>query len=232
MIEITEFTITKFLQGETPSEGEILYSRIFTRESFNASKKALKRLTDIVMHQEKELVKYVNIGFTISKVAKDAEFNDNGSIILKESTSNKHRTKAAFRLAKHLSKNDKAFNYFARHIQNKEGKYHIITAQRNTVLLNDDDKLKSLKRKTSARKAVLTRTINKAKKIRDSYKATLFQDGYKEDDRFLKAIVTVKTKRERYKDMKISTTQEIESVTGGFNKGSINSLKKIIKKAS
>jgi len=220
MTSLTEFNIIKFKVGTDPhSSGEVIFSKIFNREEFQTKKKAVARLLKKVESYETELVDYKNIGFTISKVPKDADFNDVGVVVYKELFTKEGtsplRAKAAFRLTKYISKTDKNFDYFAKHVQERIGQYYIISGQRNTELLDKNDKLKTIKRKISARKAVLTRKINEAKKIRLSHSVTLFPDGYLSDPKFkrtLQSVISNKTRLHRTKELKIG---DIESIIGG-----------------
>lgn len=225
MKDLTEYSITRFKKGTTPNDGEVIYSRVFHREEFDLKKKAIDRLYEYAQASEKNIVKFITIGFEITRVDKDAEFNNAGENIYKEHTAK--RILAATRLARYMSKKDNTYVYFCKPIIEEHGEFYITSGQRNTKSFNNEDKLKTIKKQISARKAVVTRAINKAKKVRAKYESTLFADGYKDDPKFVKLISSISVKKERLRKAKSLTVDDMEDVLGGIKEQSLKSYRKL-----
>lgn len=81
--------------------------------------------------------------------------------------------------------------------------YGKITAhQLSCIYFEKNDRVKMLKNRRRGLKASLTKSMNKAKKIRELSKKSLFMDGYKTDEKFIKLLKLIKIKIKKIKEAK------------------------------
>jgi len=217
MLKITEFTLTKYKQGKTPSDGEIIWAYATTQKTAQQKYKAIVRLCKYLEQKDPNRHEYYDgDSVELVKMKRDAPFNDNGEVIYKRVVTGdaKFHRKAIQRLARYLSKNDEEYIYFGKQPLCERGENNYQLASRDTAVLNETDKQKQIKNQIRGKKAAITRNINKAKKLRESYKATLFPDAYKTDKRYISLVSNLRKQRQRLVANRKIEASEIPTVTG------------------
>ncbi|WP_457748752.1 hypothetical protein [Sulfurimonas sp.] len=218
MLKITEFTLTKYKQGKTPSDGEVIWAYATTREAAQQKNKAIARLCKYIEQKDPNRHEYYDGDFVeLTKMRRDAPFNDNGEVIYKKPITGdtKFHRKAIQRLARYLSKRDDEYIYFGKLPLLERGENCYVLSLRSTKILNVADKEKQIKNQIRGKKAAITRNINKAKKLRESYKATLFPDEYKTDKRYISLVANLYKQKKRLADNRKSDIGTIPTVIGG-----------------
>ena len=219
MLKITEYTLTKYKQGKTPSDGEVVWAYATTREAAQQKYKVIARLCKYLEQKDPNRHEYYDgDSVELVKMRRDAPFNDSGEVIYKRAITGdtKFHRKAIQRLARYLSKRDDEYIYFGKLQLLERGENCYQLASRDTVILNDVDKEQQIKNQIRGKKAAITRNINKAKKIRESYKATLMPDEYRTDKRYLSLVTNLYKQRKRLSISKKSSINKIPTVIGGI----------------
>ena len=218
MLKITEFTLTKYKQGKTPKDGEVIWAYATTRKDADNKRKAIVRLCKYMEQKDPNRHEYYDSDFVeLAKMRRDAPFNDNGEVIYRKSITGdtKFHRKAVQRLARYLSKRDDEYIYFGKLPLLERGENCYQLASRDTVILNDADKEQKIKNQIRGKKAAITRNINKAKKLRESYKATLMPDEYRADKRYISLVSNLYKQKQRLAACRRSNIDKIPTVVGG-----------------
>jgi len=229
MLNMVEYTLTKYKKGMCPRDGKIIWSYAMTREDGQKRHKTIARLCKYIMQKDPNKHEYYDGTFVeITKIRKDAAFNDSGKIIYKRTINGytKFHRKAIQRLARYLSKRDDEYIYFGKLPLFGRGDNCYILSSRDTEILNNTDKEKVIKNKIRGQKAAITRNINKAKRIRENCKDTLIPDGYKTNKRFVSLVTNLYKQRERLTKHKTKKIQSVNTVVGGHI-ADISKLQKI-----
>ncbi len=124
-----------------------------------------------------------------------------------------------------LTKRDKEYIYFAQNQLRENGKNVYIVTTRATKMFDEKDKLQIWKRKISAQKGAITRNINKAKKIREKYNNSLFEEAYKDDKRFKSLVGNLYKQKARVQKLLRSDYRELSTISGGYNSKSVFKIK-------
>ena len=228
MLKIVEFTLTKYKQGKTPSDGEVVWAYATTRADAQNKRKAIARLCKYLEHKDPNKHEFFDGDFVeLVKMRRDAPFNDNGEVIYKKDiTGNtKFHRKAIQRLARYLSKRDEKYIYFGKLPLLERGENCYVLSLRDTKILNDIDKEKQIKNQIRGKKAAITRNINKAKKLRESYRVTLMPDEYKTDKRYISLVTNLHKQKKRLLECRTSGIKSVDTVIGGHT-ADISSLLK------
>ena len=218
MLKIVEFTLTKYKQGKTPGDGEVIWAYATTRADAQNKRKAIARLCKYLEHKDPNKHEFFDGDFVeLVKMRRDAPFNDNGEVIYKKAIvgDTKFHRKAIQRLARYLSKRDEKHIYFGKLPLFERGENCYVLSLRDTKILNDADKEKQIKNQIRGKKAAITRNINKAKKLRESYKATLMPDEYKTDERYISLVSNLHKQRQRLAACRRSGIINVSTVVGG-----------------
>ncbi len=218
MLKIVEFTLTKFKQGKTPSDGEVVWAYATTRDDAQNKRKAIARLCKYLEQKDPNKHEYYDGDFVeLVKMRRDAPFNDNGEVIYKKDITGdtKFHRKAIQRLARYLSKRDDEYIYFGKLPLFERGENCFVLSLRSTKILNRVDKEKQIKNQIRGKKAAITRNINKAKKIRESYNATLMPDEYKTDKRYASLVTNLYKQKKRLIEFQKAGIKSIDTVVGG-----------------
>lgn len=218
MLKIVEFTLTKYKQGKTPSDGEVVWAYATTRNNAHNKRKAIARLCKYLEQKDPNRHEFFDADFVeLVKMRRDAPFNDNGEVIYKRAIAGdtKFHRKAIQRLARYLSKIDDEYIYFGTLPLFERGENCYILSLRSTKILNDTDKEKQVKNQIRGKKAAITRNINKAKKLRETYKITLIPDGYKTDKRYVSLVTNLYKQKNRLAKCRKTGTDNIDTVVGG-----------------
>ena len=222
--ELKEIQIIKYKQGTHPHyNGEVIYSCI-TDSKDGKKLKAVERLADIIKANDPDYFYYTRgDAFQLLKMKKDAAFNDPGKIVYSKTIKDNKdfHLKAHKRLAKFLTERDKEYIYFAQNPLKENGKNVYIITTRATKMFDEKDKLKIWKRKIAAQKGAITRNINKAKKIREKFKDSLFADNYKNDKRFKSLVKNLYKQKARVQKLLRSDYRELSTISGGYNLKSV-----------
>ena len=120
-----------------------------------------------------------------------------------------------------LTKRDKEYIYFAQNQLRENGKNVYIVTTRATKMFDEKDKLQIWKRKISAQKGAITRNINKAKKIREKYNNSLFEEAYKDDKRFKSLVGNLYKQKARLHELFEKDYRQISTISGGCNQKSV-----------
>jgi hypothetical protein len=230
MLKITEFTLTKYKQGKTPSDGEVIWAYATTREAANDKCKSIARLCKYLEQKDLNRHEYYDGDFVeLIKMRRDAPFNDSGEVTYKRAIigDTKFHRKAIQRLARYLSKKDDEYIYFGKLPLFERGENCYVLFQRSTKILNNIDKEKQIKNQIRGKKAAITRNINKAKKIRESYRTTLFPHEYKANKRYISLVNNLSKQRNRLRECRKIGIKNIDTVTGGHIADITNLLKNI-----
>lgn len=236
MISAVEIVITKYDRtvSANPNEGTPIWGRILTRENEENKKRSIHRLANILKANDPESFDYVfDNTLIIVKEKKNGAFNQKAEPvytkdILGSEEQKQFHKKAAQRLARYLSKNDSEYNYYSRIELMPVGKNGYQVSFRYTSIMTDADKRVTIKRKITGRKSALTRNINKAKKVREEYKTSLFPEGYKTDKRYVRLLKYLPDQRARLHTAKRMAPEDVEDVIGSIKEISVPSLQKII----
>jgi hypothetical protein len=218
MLKIVEFTLTKYKQGKTPSDGEVVWAYATTREAADSKRKSIARLCKYLEQKDPKRHEYYDGDFVeLIKMRRDAPFNDNGKVIYKRAITGdtKFHRKAIQRLARYLSKRDDEYIYFGKLPLLERGENCYILSSRDTKILSDIDKQQQIKNQIRGKKSAITRNINKAKKIRELYRATLMPDEYKTDKRYVSLVTNLYKQKKRLSDFRKSKIDSINTVVGG-----------------
>lgn len=218
MLKIVEFTLTKYKQGKTPSDGEVLWAYATTRDDAQNKRKAITRLSKYLEQKDTNRHEYYDGDFVeLIKMRRDAPFNDNGEVIYKKDITGdtKFHRKAIQRLARYLSKRDEKYIYFGKLPLLERGENCYVLSLRSTKILNKTDKEKQIKNQIRGKKAAITRNINKAKKLRESYKATLIPGEYRADKRYISLVSNLYKQRQRLAACRRSGIVNVSTVVGG-----------------
>ena len=222
--EIEEIQIIKYKQGTHPHyDGEVIYSCI-TDSKDDKKLKAVERLSDIIKANDPNCFYYTRGDtFQLLKMRKDAAFNDPGKIVYSKTfKDNKDfHLKALKRLAKFLTERDKKYIYFAQNPLKENGENVYMVTTRATKMFDEKDKLQIWKRKIAAQKGAITRNINKAKKIREKYNDSLFEEVYKDDKRFKSLVKNLYKQKARVQKLLKDDYRELPTISGGYNSKSV-----------
>ena len=231
MLKITEFTLTRYKQGKTPKDGEVIWAYAATREDAQKKRKAIARLCKHIEQKDPNRHEYYDGDFVeLVKMKKNTSFNDNGEVFYKRAITGdtKFHRKAIQRLARYLSKRDDENIYFGKLPLFEKGENCYILSSRNTRMLNNRDKEKQIKNQIRGKKAAITRNINKAKRLRESYKATLMPDEYKTDKRYVSLVTNLYKQKKRLAECRKTETKSINAIAGGH----IADISHLLKEAS
>ena len=201
MTKIADFTLTKYKHGTTPHHGEIVWRYITTKEEAQKKRKAIARLCKFIEKKDPNRYEFFDGDFVeLIKMRKDAEFNDSGEVIFKRSIAGdaKFHRKAIQRLARYLSDRDDEYIYFGKLPLKSKGENCYILHLRDTVMFSRSDIDKRHNNQIRAKKAAITKSINKAKKIRQKYRESLLLDGYKSDPKYISLVSNLWKQKQRY----------------------------------
>lgn len=231
MLKIVEFTLTKYKQGKTPSDGEVVWAYATTRDDAQNKQKAITRLCKYLEQKDPNRHEYCDGDFVeLVEMRRDAPFNDNGEVIYKRAITGdtKFHRKAIQRLARHLSKRDDEYIYFGKLPLFEKGENCYVLSLRDTKILNDTDKEKRIKNQIRGKKAAITRNINKAKKLRESYRTTLMPNEYKTDKRYASLVTNLYKQKKRLAECRLVGIKSVDTVVGGH----IADISSLLKEAS
>lgn len=231
MLKITEFTLTKYKKGKTPSDGEVIWAYATTREAAQQKNKAIARLCKHLEQKDPNRHEYYDGDFVeLTKMRRDAPFNDNGEVIYKKSITGdtKFHREAIQKLARYLSKRDDKYIYFGKLPLLERGENCYVLTSRSTKMLNDADKEKQIKNQIRGKKAAITRNINKAKRLRESYKATLMPDAYNTNKRYISLVTNLYKQKKRLAECRKTEIKSVDTVIGGH----IANIRTLLKKVS
>lgn len=217
MLKIVDFTLTKYKHGTTPNDGEIAWRYITTNDEAQNKRKAIARLCKYLEQKDPNRYEYYDGDFVeLVKMRRDSDFNDSGDVIYKKAIGGdaKFHRKAIQRLARYLSKRDGEYIYFGRLPLLSRGENCYILHLRDTVVLSEYDIRKRHKNQLRGKKAAITKSINKAKKIRDKYKSSLMLDGYRSDPRFVSLVSNLWKQKQRYVQQKHSQPDYTDNTNG------------------
>ncbi len=232
MTDIVEIIFKTYKTGTHPHDGKIIWSKIFLREEYDRKSKAIKRLISYIENRDKDKHEYI-LGntVTINREYKNAPLNADRELVYnKDIDSDKEfHKKAAQRLARYLTKTSDDYNYYGGVVLEEHGENCYILGSRYTKILDTGDKQRLINKKISARKAALTRSINKAKKVRTNYSQTLFPDDYTRDIKYIKLLTNMKFQRSRLSQAKNMKIQDVEDSVGEMQISSVSSFNKLLK---
>ena len=222
--------------SSNPNEGEAIWGRIISFEEKKKKEKAIYRLASIVKASDPEYHDLV-MGDTLEiwRERKHGAFNQTGEVVYTKDISGnnvakKLHNKAGQRLARYLSKINKEYNYYCRVEWVGIGRYGYQVGWRHTEILSVSDKELIIKRKITGRKSALTRSINKAKAVREEYRTSLFPEAYTTDIRYMRLLKYLPAQRKRLHEAKRMVPDDIEDVTGSIQEISRASLENMLKK--
>jgi hypothetical protein len=230
--EAVEFTITKYPRGKHPHhDGTVIWGRVVSREEFTKREKAFYRLKRIIEASDPDSIQYL-FGDTleVTRMRKDAAFNDMGEVIYAEDLSG---TEEAYRLqrkhcigylVKYLSDINDAYNYYYKIEPRVAGGNGYLTGTRYTKVFNSDDKKRLIKQKINGRKSAISKSINKIRKIMDSYANTLMPEGYRSDRKFVSLLAHLPAQRKRLYEAETMHIDEVEDISGRIEEVSRPSL--------
>jgi hypothetical protein len=230
MIEVTETIIYKYQKGTSPNEGVVVWSNVSKRDSVN--KKAFNRLYTYIQGKDDNLHSYeFGNKAVLRRELADGLFNDSGVVVFeKDISDNKDFHKRAMqRLARYLTDRSDEYNYYGGVPLVEVGENCYQYAIRNTIVYNHIDKEKKIKKLVSARKSVITRSLNKAKKIREGYFNSLFPEYYKTDEKIAKLLTNLKKQKIRLHIAKRMKPSEYEDTIGDIKPTSLKSFNKVLK---
>jgi len=205
-----EVLITKYdyRVSPNPNLGTPIWGRVIPKEDLVNKKRAIFRLERILKSNDVKRHDYIlDDTLYITKERKNGPFNQKSETVYKKDISGdeahkKQQQKAAQRLARYLSKKSDTYDYYCKIALLDIGQYGYCTSQRSVSILDNKDKQTHIVRKISGRKAALRRNINKAKKIRNVYKSTLFPEAYAQDKKFMQIMRFIPDQRKRLSQAK------------------------------
>jgi len=232
---VNEVSIVRY--NSSRDNNRVMFSKVIKRDEY-CKMNALSRLCKYYETKENNLLKYVPTQAVIKKMKKDSHFTDMGETIYSKKINcdfEKHK-KAVKRLAKYLEYNEKDKNiYYIGTLElEKTGEHYYTISSKYFEIYDNDDRKRKLKNSISGKKGTLTKTINKAKKIRREYADTLIVDGYRNDNRYKKLVNLAWTKRENLRKAKRKTFRDIPLMSAGSlfekSKKSFDKLSEIVNK--
>ncbi|MDD4969759.1 MAG: hypothetical protein PHT07_10070 [Paludibacter sp.] len=192
--------------GNRKEEIETIFSECMTREEYDARE---RELSDLYRSFKIDMAP-VLIRETIERLPKGMRFNDfkpTGEIVYVgaypfDSKDKKRRRNAGDRLCRFLESVDDQHDYHYRSVMDilPEG-YHYNYCLSFAERFGDGEKELYMKRKIGGRKASITRTLNKAKEVRNVWRNTLLPDEYRTDARYVSLLGSLRNKRSNLRKM-------------------------------
>lgn len=192
--------------GDQRDNMEIVFSEYMTREEYDEREQELSNLyesikSDIAPALMHEVIEKLPAGKKLD------DFKATGEIVYEntydfDAKDKKRRRRAGERLCRFIETVDDRNRYYYRSAMEilPEG-YHYSYCLSFADRFEEGEKELYLKRKVSGRKASITRTINKAKAVRDLWRASLFPEEYRMDVRYRSLLEHLRLKRTNLRKM-------------------------------
>lgn len=237
MKHIIEATIVRYAFGSMPKAGEVVWSGLFDREAFCQEEKsrALWRLVRIATASDPRAYRLVPTDtYTLKRERKNGAFNGAMETVCTrtlgfdpaDKVTRMRYAKRLSRAGRYLSSKSDAYRYYFSLVHEEQGEYCYTLMTKSVSMLTKAERERAVSRLVSARKGVITRTLNRMKHIKETYAATLFPEAYTEDDRYLSLAAYLPQQQARLDAVLEYTPDDIPMFTGTLSEKTLMKIER------